>query len=157
MFSELGFSNFDVLLPIACTIGAIFGSLTQTIIANYNLNSLPRKEGEMKSASLQLQEMRSAWLFLRLFVGGVLGFVVGLYFIGALQETPAVFAKIWALSFVVGYAAPKIWVVQERNLLNRIDSSWTNLKRLLLVYLTSEVPYLIQRGQAHSRGQMLRR
>ncbi|WP_124127675.1 hypothetical protein [Pseudomonas aeruginosa] len=123
MFSELGFSNFDVLLPIACTIGAIFGSLTQTIIANYNLNSLPRKEGEMKSASLQLQEMRSAWLFLRLFVGGVLGFVVGLYFIGALQETPAVFAKIWALSFVVGYAVPKIWVVQERNLLNRIDSS----------------------------------
>ncbi|HCF6447685.1 TPA: hypothetical protein NII36_003769 [Pseudomonas aeruginosa] len=123
MFSELGFSNFDVLLPIACTIGAIFGSLTQTIIANYNLNSLPRKEGEMKSASLQLQEMRSAWLFLRLFVGGVLGFVVGLYFIGALQETPAVFAKIWALSFVVGYAAPKIWVVQKRNLLNRIDSS----------------------------------
>ncbi|WP_153039295.1 hypothetical protein [Pseudomonas aeruginosa] len=123
MFSELGFSNFDVLLPIACTIGAIFGSLAQTIIANYNLNSLPRKEGEMKSASPQLQEMRSAWLFLRLFVGGVLGFVVGLYFVGALQETPAVFAKIWALSFVVGYAAPKIWVVQERNLLNRIDSS----------------------------------
>ncbi|MGC3250116.1 hypothetical protein, partial [Pseudomonas aeruginosa] len=97
MFSELGFSNFDVLLPIACTIGAIFGSLAQTIIANYNLNSLPRKEGEMKSASPQLQEMRSAWLFLRLFVGGVLGFVVGLYFVGALQETPAVFAKIWAL------------------------------------------------------------
>ncbi|MFU7273583.1 hypothetical protein FSB74_26150 [Pseudomonas aeruginosa] len=123
MFSELGFSNFDVLLPIACTIGAIFGSLTQTIIANYNLNNLPRKEGEMKSASPQLQEMRSAWLFLRLFVGGVLGFVVGLYFIGTLQETPAVFAKIWALSFVVGYAAPKIWVVQERNLLSRIDSS----------------------------------
>ncbi|HCF1804184.1 hypothetical protein ACT01R_26795 [Pseudomonas aeruginosa] len=123
MFSELGFSNFDVLLPIACTIGAIFGSLAQTIIANYNLNSLPRKEGEMKSASPQLQEMRSAWLFLRLFVGGVLGFVVGLYFVGALQETPAVFAKLWALSFVVGYAAPKIWVVQERNLLNRIDSS----------------------------------
>ncbi|HBO5730425.1 hypothetical protein OD800_28675 [Pseudomonas aeruginosa] len=123
MFSELGFSNFDVLLPIACTIGAIFGSLAQTIIANYNLNSLPRKEGEMKSASPQLQEMHSAWLFLRLFVGGVLGFVVGLYFVGALQETPAVFAKIWALSFVVGYAAPKIWVVQERNLLNRIDSS----------------------------------
>ncbi|MFU6932794.1 hypothetical protein ACM77L_29480, partial [Pseudomonas aeruginosa] len=123
MFSELGFSNFDVLLPIACTIGAIFGSLAQTIIANYNLNSLPRKEGEMKSASPQLQEMRSAWLFLRLFVGGVLGFVVGLYFIGTLQETPAVFAKIWALSFVVGYAAPKIWVVQERNLLSRIDSS----------------------------------
>lgn len=123
MFSELGFSNFDVLLPIACTIGAIFGSLAQTIIANYNLNSLPRKEGEMKSASPQLQEMRSAWLFLRLFIGGVLGFVVGLYFVGALQETPAVFAKIWALSFVVGYAAPKIWVVQERNLLSRIDSS----------------------------------
>ncbi|MCT5663222.1 hypothetical protein LZM12_28745, partial [Pseudomonas aeruginosa] len=67
--------------------------------------------------------LRSAWLFMRLFVGGVLGFVVGLYFIGALQETPAVFAKIWALSFVVGYAAPKIWVVQERNLLSRIDSS----------------------------------
>ncbi|HBN9879364.1 hypothetical protein [Pseudomonas aeruginosa] len=123
MFSELGFSMFDVLLPIACTIGAIFGSLAQTMVANYNLTHLPRKEGDMKLASTQLQELRSAWLFMRLFVGGVLGFVVGLYFIGALQETPAVFAKIWALSFVVGYAAPKIWVVQERNLLSRIDSS----------------------------------
>ncbi|EOT7808501.1 MULTISPECIES: hypothetical protein [Pseudomonas] len=97
MFSELGFSMFDVLLPIACTIGAIFGSLAQSMVANYNLTHLPRKEGDMKLASTQLRELRSAWLFMRLFVGGVLGFVVGLYFIGALQETPAVFAKIWAL------------------------------------------------------------
>ncbi len=45
MFSELGFSMFDVLLPIACTIGAIFGSLAQTMVANYNLTHLPaRKE-----------------------------------------------------------------------------------------------------------------
>lgn len=108
MFSELGFSNFDVLLPIACTIGAIFGSLAQTIIANYNLNSLPRKEGEMKSASPQLQEMRSAWLFLRLFVGGVLGFVVGLYFVGALQETPAVLQRYGLY--------PSLWVMPLEDL-----------------------------------------
>ncbi|MDI2336875.1 hypothetical protein OLN11_32345, partial [Pseudomonas aeruginosa] len=75
MFSELGFSMFDVLLPIACTIGAIFGSLAQSMVANYNLTHLPRKEGDMKLASTQLRELRSAWLFMRLFVGGVLGFV----------------------------------------------------------------------------------
>lgn len=155
MFSELGFSNFDVLLPIACTIGAIFGSLAQTIIANYNLNSLPRKEGEMKSASPQLQEMRSAWLFLRLFVGGVLGFVVGLYFVGALQETPAVFAKIWALLWVMPLR--RFGSFRSETSSTVLIAPWTSLKRLLLVYLTSEVLYLIQRGQAHSRGQMLRR
>lgn len=52
MFSELGFSMFDVLLPIACTIGAIFGSLAQTMVANYNLTHLPRQEGDMNSPLL---------------------------------------------------------------------------------------------------------
>ncbi|MCT5662954.1 hypothetical protein LZM12_27365 [Pseudomonas aeruginosa] len=62
MFSELGFSMFDVLLPIACTIGAIFGSLAQTMVANYNLTHLPRQEGDMKLASTQLQELCSGLL-----------------------------------------------------------------------------------------------
>lgn len=59
---------------------------------------------------------------MRIFVGAVLGFVFGLYFIGTLNNETGTFARIWALSFGVGYAAPKIWVAQEKALLKRITS-----------------------------------
>jgi len=77
----------------------------------------------MHFASPLLQEARAAWISLRLILGGILGFVFGLYFIGTLHETPSTFAKIWALSFIVGYAAPKIWVAQEKALIKRAEEA----------------------------------
>ena len=51
----------------------------------------------------------------------LLGFVFGLYFVGTIIETPATFAKVWALSFIVGYAAPKIWALKEDALVRRAE------------------------------------
>ncbi|TLX69598.1 hypothetical protein FAS41_30555 [Pseudomonas nicosulfuronedens] len=76
----------------------------------------------MQIAPPELQKIRGIWLFLRMFIGGVLGFVFGLYFIGTLNDESGTFARIWALSFGVGYAAPKIWAAQESILLKRIAS-----------------------------------
>ncbi|MDF3868637.1 hypothetical protein P3W53_29575 [Pseudomonas denitrificans (nom. rej.)] len=112
----------EMLLPLACTLGGVFGSLTQAAVATITLDGPPNKLGVMQIAPPELQKIRGVWLFLRSFIGGVLGFVFGLYFIGTLNEEAGTFARIWALSFGVGYAAPKIWAAQESVLLKRIAS-----------------------------------
>ncbi|WP_160019585.1 hypothetical protein [Pseudomonas sp. 8O] len=120
VLSAIGFTPFDYYLLLACTIGSVAGSFAQAIAATIHPDSPPNKEGIMKIASPELREVRGVWLTLRLFLGAILGFVFGLYFVGTLHQTGAVFAKIWGLSFIVGYAAPKIWQVQEAALLARL-------------------------------------
>ncbi|WEJ71417.1 hypothetical protein [Pseudomonas sp. PSE14] len=110
----------EMLLPLACTFGGIFGSLTQAAVATITLDGPPNKLGIMQIAPPELQQIRGMWLFLRIFIGGVLGFVFGLYFIGTLNDEAGTFARIWALSFGVGYAAPKIWAAQEKALLKQV-------------------------------------
>ncbi|MCL1479686.1 MAG: hypothetical protein MH219_20280 [Marinobacter sp.] len=80
----------------------------------------------MSLVSPEIQELRGAWLGLRLILGAILGLVIGLYFVGAIQETPATFAKIAALSVLAGYAAPKVWAAQDKIVsakINKIVSS----------------------------------
>ncbi|MBH3337500.1 hypothetical protein [Pseudomonas sp. UBA7530] len=115
--SAIGFTPFDTYLLIACTIGSIAGSFAQAISATIQPDGPPNREGILKRASPELSKARLAWLTMRCMLGAILGFVFGLYFVGALHQTSAVFAKIWALSFVVGYAAPKIWQTKERSFL----------------------------------------
>ncbi|MCY1455959.1 hypothetical protein D9M71_731380 [compost metagenome] len=119
-FSLLGFTAFDIGLLIACTFGAVFGSIVQAILATIDHDGPPRTLDELRIAPPDLQVSRGAWISMRVFVGGVLGFVFGLYFIGMLHESPATFARIWALSFVVGYAAPKIWAVKSDRLVRQM-------------------------------------
>jgi len=47
-------------------------------------------------------------------LGAILGLVVALYFIGAVHENTTTLAKLAALSILLGFAAPKLWVAQER-------------------------------------------
>lgn len=113
-FNLLGIHiSYNVILVLACTGGAVIGSLTQAMMQTISLDGPPVDDTTLKLAPPDIQVLRGMWLFMRLFIGGVLGFVFGLYFVGALQENPATFAKIWALSVVVGYAAPKLWQIKE--------------------------------------------
>lgn len=112
----------ELLLPFACAVGAIFGSIAQAIVATIQIDGPPNKLGTLEIAPPELAKIRGAWMSMRIFVGAVLGFVFGLYFIGTLNNETGTFARIWALSFGVGYAAPKIWVAQEKALLKRITS-----------------------------------
>lgn len=110
----LGFSSYDVALMVVCPIGAVLGSFAQAIVQTIDVKGPPTKESDMTFASPALQVLRGAWLGLRLILGAILGLVIGLYFVGAIQENPATFAKIAALSILAGYAAPKVWVAQDR-------------------------------------------
>lgn len=110
----LGLSSYDMALLVACPIGAVLGSFAQAIVKTIDLKGPPTKESDMTLASPALQELRGAWLGLRLMLGAILGLVIGLYFVGAIQENPATLAKIAALSILAGYAAPKVWAAQDR-------------------------------------------
>jgi ABC-type Fe3+ transport system permease subunit len=112
--SDLGFSPYDAALIVICPVGAILGSFAQAIVQTIDLKGPPKKESDMTYASPALQVLRGAWLGLRLALGAILGLVIGLYFVGAIQENPATVAKIAALSIMAGYAAPKVWVSQDR-------------------------------------------
>lgn len=122
----LGFSNYDFALIIFCTIGSVIGSFAQAIMLTIDLKVMPKTETDLKIASPKMQELRGAWLGLRLILGGILGLMVGLYFVGAIQETPTTLAKIIALSIMLGYAAPKVWYAQERIVSAKLDSIASN-------------------------------
>ncbi|MBQ0753128.1 MAG: hypothetical protein KBT87_12910 [Gammaproteobacteria bacterium] len=117
----LGLNSYDVALMVVCPISAVVGSFAQTIVQTIDLKGPPRSELDMTWASPKLQEFRSAWLGLRLILGAILGLVIGLYFVGAIQESPAVLAKIAALSVLAGYAAPKVWAAQDKVVSAKID------------------------------------
>ncbi len=119
----MGFTDYDVALLIACTIGGFVGSFAQAIAATIHPDGPPNKEGVHWFASTDLQKARGAWMAMRFTLGSILGFVFGLYFVGTLHETAATFAKVWALSFIVGYAAPKIWLAKEGALLRSMKSA----------------------------------
>lgn len=128
-FSSLGFTFYDVALLIACTFGAVFGSLAQAIMLTISLSGPPEKDSDMQLAPPHIAKLRGMWLYLRFCLGGILGFVFGLYFVGMLHENPGTFAKIWALSFLVGYAAPKIWAVKEEALMQRVRAESAELPK----------------------------
>lgn len=121
MLSSLGLSSYDIALLIFCPAGAVVGSFAQAIVQTIDLDGPPRDESKMGWASENLQELRRAWLGLRMMLGGILGIVIGLYFVGAIQENVSTLAKIVALAILAGYAAPKVWVTQERIVSAKIE------------------------------------
>ncbi|MBR9867266.1 MAG: hypothetical protein GYB20_07020 [Oceanospirillales bacterium] len=110
----LGLSQFDLALIILCPIGGVIGSFAHAIIDTIDPISSPKDEKQAVFASKELQEKRGAWLGLRCTLGAILGLVLGLYFVGAIQENSATIAKILAFSILAGYAAPKIWAAQDK-------------------------------------------
>jgi hypothetical protein len=118
---SIGLSGYDVALIILCPLGAMIGSFAHAIVETIDLKGPPTNESDMRIASKELQELRGIWLGLRLMLGAILGLIIGLYFIGAIQETPSTIAKVMALSILLGYAAPKIWEAQDKIVTAKIN------------------------------------
>ena len=116
----LGFSSFDLLLLGLCPVGGVIGSFAYAIIDTIDPINSPKKEEQAVFASKKLQDKRGAWLGLRCILGAILGLVIGLYFIGSIQENSSTLAKIIAFSIMAGYAAPKVWAAQDKILEGQI-------------------------------------
>ncbi|WP_262730428.1 hypothetical protein [Alloalcanivorax marinus] len=117
---DVGLGKYDIALLILCPLGALIGSFAFAITATIS-DMPPKKESQAKFASSQLAKARGAWLMLRLMLGAILGLLLGLYFIGAIQETPSTLAKVVALSIIAGYAAPKMWLAQDKVISAQIE------------------------------------
>ncbi len=118
--TDLGFKKYDLALLLFCPAGALLGSFAHAMLTSMNPDQPPRDERRVRVASPRLAAARGSWLVFRLSLGAILGLVIALYFIGALQENLTALAKIIALSILLGYGAPKIWLAQERLLLTRV-------------------------------------
>jgi len=121
-FTDIGLTKYDLALIVFCPIGACIGSFAHAITLTINVDKAPSREGEYMLASKQMQIIRSNWLGLRILLGAILGLIIALYFIGSIQENISTICKISALSILAGYAAPKIWVMQEILLINRLEN-----------------------------------
>ena len=115
---NLGLQKYDFALLMLCPFGAVLGSLAHAILQLINPHRMPRP-GAVRILSNIDAMGRFQWLMLRFVLGGILGLVVGLYFIGAIQENKTTLAKIVALSMLLGFAAPKLWLAQERVIADR--------------------------------------
>jgi hypothetical protein len=123
---ELGFQKYDLALLILCPLGAVVGSYAHAILQLINPHRMPRP-GTTRFLSNKDALGRVAWWVFRLTLGAILGLVVALYFIGALQENLTTLAKIVALSILLGFAAPKLWLVQERVVVERATNLLSDL------------------------------
>ncbi len=115
----IGLSEYDIALLLLCPFGALLGSFAFMISATIRTNP-PVKENEYSLASKKLMSIRGRWMALRFMLGAIMGLLLGLYFVGAIQETPSTLAKVIALSIIAGYAAPKLWDAQDELITNQI-------------------------------------
>ena len=117
---QLGLTYYDIALLVFCPIGAIIGSIAHAAMLMINPERMPGP-GQTKILCSTDALGRFTWLVLRLTLGGILGLVISLYFIGTLKESITTISKLIALSVLIGYAAPKLWIAQERALMKKID------------------------------------
>ncbi|WP_215399507.1 hypothetical protein [Rheinheimera oceanensis] len=54
-------------------------------------------------------------------VGGVLGLVVALYFVGAITDEITSLARVFALCILLGYQAPNLWQAQAKVISSLVD------------------------------------
>ncbi|MDD5390484.1 MAG: hypothetical protein PHD37_14155 [Gallionellaceae bacterium] len=115
---ELGLSKYDIALMVLCPLGAMHGSFAHTCLLTINPHRMPRP-GNVRILGTIDALGRFQWIILRLTLGAILGIVIALYFIGSLQPNLTTLAKIIALSILLGFAAPKLWLAQERVVTDR--------------------------------------
>jgi hypothetical protein len=115
---QLGFMPQDYLLLLLAPLGAGLGSIVHGMLIEINPNKLPTS-GRLRTTTEVMMVLK--WSSYRLVIGAVLGLVVALYFVGSITSNPTSIARILALSVFVGYAAPKLWALQEKHLMDEIE------------------------------------
>lgn len=115
---SIGFSQVDLFLLILSPVCAGIGSTANGMLTEMNPSRLPRG-GRIRGHVEVVVFIK--WCVYRLFIGCALGLVVGLYFVGSLNESPTSLARALALAVIVGYAAPKLWQLQERQVLREAE------------------------------------
>jgi len=117
----LKLTQIDMWLIILSPICAVIGSVTHMCLIEMNPHKMP---GRGQTILLNRIDVlgRLKWVISRLVIGGVLGLLFAFYFVGAINENSTSLFKLLAFAILVGYSAPRLWFMQEKILLDQIDS-----------------------------------
>ena len=150
--SGVGLTMLDIILLLGCPFCASLGTIVSSLIERVSNKPTLQKAKELPTykkdlANLTDEEKLAAHneeleafhrkathyyqrnkLWRLFFIGLILGFVVALYFVGAITNNITSVARIFALCVLLGYQAPKIWSLQERLLQDAVEK---HLKTIL--------------------------
>lgn len=134
IINQLNLGLTDKILLLGCPFAAIIGSFANWLILEVNLSEKPitRKNGKITvglRSSLEAAFVLK-WIFFRLLVGGILGLVLALYFIGIIKDDLNSISRLLAFAILLGYAAPKMWISQEKLIQKYIDEQIKKLPDL---------------------------
>lgn len=126
--SQYGLEKFDILLLWACPVCAIIGSFAHFLIVDISDFTTPKRaEGAIKIATNLEAIFRLKWIISRCIIGGILGLIISLYFIGIIKEDINSVARILAFTILLGYSAPKLWMQQEKIFSKIVDKKLEKL------------------------------
>ncbi|MBP6809891.1 MAG: hypothetical protein KA138_00110 [Saprospiraceae bacterium] len=135
LLSALNLSITDKALLIFSPICAMLGSLVHAIISEIDLSKFPKpgKNGKINGSLRTPLEFLLVlkWLFSRLVVGAIIGFVFSLYFIGIIKEDTTSLSRVFGFAVLVGYSAPKLWNSQEKFVIGYIDTKMKDIESLI--------------------------
>jgi len=124
----VGISIFDVVLVILCpACGALGGyvarhlSFAEFMKANRNKVTGEYIDDPKKFKRVVLNQFMSESGPNPIVVGGVLGIVIALYFVGAITDHLTSLARVLALCILLGYQAPNLWKAQEKVIASIVD------------------------------------
>lgn len=103
---ELTLNGVDVALLALCPIFSALGVLVSFVLKERD------KESDVPFFKAFLGQIRQ--YFGNLFIGLVLGLLIALFFVGAINSEVTSLARVLALSILLGYQAKSIWFSQEK-------------------------------------------
>lgn len=112
---QIGLSKFDSILLFGSPIMGLFGALAHSFSIDLDWNKSPQLEytsKKEKNASFSISEEskreRGFWIMSRIILGIIVGFAIGLFFIGTLNSTVTAMSKILLISLIAGFSSHKI-------------------------------------------------
>ena len=110
---NLSFSSIDVLLLTLCPLCAALGVLVSFVMKN--------KDKTVSGSGIN-RFFRSVSSYIgNLFIGLVLGLVIALFFVGAINNEVTSLSRVLALSVLFGYQSKYLWFSQEGVITKLID------------------------------------
>jgi len=112
-FGNLTLNGVDLALLVLCPVFSSLGVLVSFV--------LKEQEKKPESSFLRNSLEQVGQYCGNLFIGLVLGLLIALFFVGAINSEVTSLAKVLALSILLGYQAKTIWFSQEKVINNAIQ------------------------------------
>lgn len=114
---QIGLSKFDLIILFGSPLMGLTGAFAHSFFIDVDLDKSPKLEYSTKikkeenidcDISLKSKTERGYWIASRVILGTIVGFAIGLFFIGTLSSTITSISKILLISLIGGFVSHKI-------------------------------------------------